>query len=124
MFNFRILPRSASALWRNHMIELSKVGGVQIFGHIPYSWLNEKGRRIKGCPVEFDSDVYSPDVDTGVFLLPAHRGQLNYQIHLLENGCALVIKEGRLYLCTKVNDELRVITFTTVPSDQQITELL
>lgn len=106
------------------MITLSDVGGVQIFGSSAVMWKNPDGRSIKGCRVEFDSDVYSPDVDTGSFLLPAHRGQMDYQIHLLENGSGLVIKEGRIYLCTYVDNAPRVITFTTVPSDQELSLLV
>lgn len=84
------------------MIAIKEVGGVRIFGKNAYDWLKENQRWIQGYHVEFDSDVYSPDVDTGDFLFPAHRGQMDYQIHLLENGSALVIKEGRIYLCAKV----------------------
>lgn len=106
------------------MIAIKEVGGVCIFGKNAEGWLKENQRWIQGCPVEFDSDVYSPDVDTGSFLFPAHRGQMDYQIHLLENGSALVIKEGQMYLCTKVEGSPRVITFTTIPSDQRLTDFL
>lgn len=106
------------------MIAIKEVGGVCVFGLNADGWLKEINRWVQGCPVEFDSDVYSPDVDTGSFLFPAHRGQMDYHIHLLENGVALVIKEGRMYLCMKVDGGPRVITFTTVASDQRITELL
>ena len=106
------------------MVVIKEVGGVQVFGGNAEVWLKENQRELQGCPVEFDSDVYSPDVDTGSFLFPAHRGQMDYQIHLLEKGSAFVIKEGQIYLCTKVEGLPRVITFTTVPSDQRLTEFL
>ncbi len=106
------------------MIVIKEVGGVRIFGKNEEGWLKENQRWIQGCLVEFDSGVSSPDVDTGSFLFPAHRGQMDYQIHLLENGSALVIKEGRIYLCVKVDRGPRVITFTTVPSDQRLTDFL
>jgi hypothetical protein len=105
------------------MHTIKQVGGVRVFGNNTAGWLKENQRRIQGCPVEFNSDVYSPDVDTGSFLFPAHRGQLDYQIHLLENGGAVVIKEDRVYLCVKVDGMPRVITFTTVPSGQKLTAL-
>lgn len=106
------------------MIILKELGGIRIFGKNAEGWLKENQRWIQECSVEFDSDVYSPDVDTGSFLFPAHRGQMDYQVHLLENGSALVIKEGRIYLCVKVEEVPRVITFTTVPSDQRLTDFL
>jgi hypothetical protein len=67
------------------MITLKDVGGVQIFDNSAEAWKNPDRRFIQGCRAEFDSDVYSPDVDTGNFILPAHRGQCDYRIHLLEN---------------------------------------
>lgn len=106
------------------MVVITEVGGVRIFGKNAEGWLKENQRSIQECPVEFDSDVSSPDVDTGSFLFPAHRGQMDYQIHLLENESALVIKEGQIYFCTKVEGVPRVIIFVTVPSDQRITDLV
>jgi hypothetical protein len=105
------------------MHTLKEVGGVRVFGHNAEGWLKENQRWIQGCPVQFDSDVYSPDVDTGSFLFPAHRGQLDYQVHLLENGAAFVIKDDRVYLCATVDEVPRVTTFTTVPSGQNLTAL-
>ncbi len=95
-----------------------------MFGIQAEGWLKKNQRLIHGCAVEFDSEFYSPDVDTGSFQFPAHRGQINYQVHLLENGAAIVIKEDCVYLCTKVDGMPRVIPFTTVPSNQRLTELL
>lgn len=102
------------------MIIIDEVGWVCICGQNADSWMEENQRLIQGCPVEFDSGVYTPDVDTGSFEFPCHRGQFNYQIHLLENGAALVFKEDTIYLCAKVEGGPRVVAYTTTHSNQKI----
>lgn len=102
---------------------LQEVGGVQVFGPGANTWKDSSCRTIKGYEVVFDSDVYMPDVDDGIFVLPAHRGQTDYQIHLLETGGALVFKDGRIYVCTLQDNVPCIVTFTSFPSDMRLASL-
>ncbi len=104
-------------------LALSDMGGIQVFGHKADTWEYPSCRNIKGREVVFDSDVYSPDVDTLNFILPAHRGQTDYQIHLLETGGALVFKDGRIYVCTLRDNVPCIVTFTSFPSDMKLASL-
>lgn len=90
------------------MFTIEEAGGVRLYAG-DNSWGNEGGMIGKSF-AEFDPDVYWPCVSGTVFLLPKHRGQRNYQIHLLETG-ALVLKEGCAFLCTHINEKPRVIEF-------------
>lgn len=95
------------------MVILKEVGGVQIFGNSAEAWKKLSGRLIKGYRAEFNSEVCLPNINvkTNSFILPSHRGVHDYQIHLLENDTALVIKEGGLFLCTCINDKPCVLNF-------------
>ena len=104
------------------MNNLASVGGVCVFGTGADKWTQEVGRLIGETPAIFDSDVYSPDTsfgDDAHFELPCHRGQKDYEIHLLESGDAIVLKEGRVYRCTHRDGKPRVLTFDPVPADKQ-----
>ncbi len=98
------------------MVVIDEVGGVRVYGEQAASWQSPEDRLINGCVAEFDSDVYWPDVSGSVFVLPAHRGHPNYKVHLLEEG-ALILKEGRAFLCIKINGKPRVLNYNPAPAD-------
>lgn len=98
------------------MVVISEVGGVRVYGEQASSWQTSEGRQIDGIEAEFDSDVYWPDVSKSTFVLPAHRGHPNYKVHLLDEG-ALVLKEGRAFLCTVSNGQPKVLHYNPAPAD-------
>lgn len=98
------------------MLELKKLGGIQILGPGADEWKKHAGWKIHGHPVVFDSEVYTPGICSGYFQLPTYRGQYNYTIHLLEDGNVFVMKEGKLYLCTVVDTKPHIIIFTETDS--------
>ena len=105
------------------MFILTKMGGVKIYDASAASWEEASARTIVGVPAKFNSDVYWPDVEDSGFVLPIHRGDPGYTIHLLETG-ALVIKEGHTFLCIKDDGAPRVLSFKAVPRDRNTAGLL
>lgn len=104
------------------MNSLASLGGVRVFGIEADKWTQSTGRLIGTTLAVFDSDVSSPDTsfgDNAHFELPCHRGQRDYEIHLLESGDAIVLKDGCMYHCTHRDGKPRVLTFDPVPADKQ-----
>jgi len=56
--------------------------------------------------------------DDAYFELPCHRGQKDYEIHLLESGDVLVIKDKCMYLCTHRDEMPYVLAFYPTLADK------
>ncbi len=105
------------------MIILKEFDLIRVCGKNAHKWKNENDRLISGHLAVFDSDVFYPDVSTGKdkhFELPCHRGQGDYQIHILENEEALIVKDGSVFLCTLHGGLPVVLKFDPVPVDKQL----
>jgi hypothetical protein len=104
------------------MNTLADLGGVRVFGIEAAKWSDAASRFIGTTPAVFDSDVPWPDISFGKnphFELPCHRGECDYEIHLLESGDAIIIKNGKMFQCTHRNGKPRVLTFLPVPADRE-----
>lgn len=107
------------------MTILREVGGVRVSGKGSDAWTYPEGRLIVTRPAIFDSDVPAPDIEetsfgTMRFVLPCYRGREEYEIHLLDSGEAVILKDGHVYLCTLLNGSPRVLTYLPVPTDRQV----
>ena len=105
------------------MTTLNEVGGVRVFGKGQETWSTKEGRMIASMRAVFDSDLPVPDVEKDelgpYFVLPCHRGKKDYEIHLLETGEAIVIKDGGMHLCTQRDGQPQVLRYEPLPAYQE-----
>lgn len=102
------------------MMTLNELGGVRVFGKGQEAWSTEEGRTIASMRAVFDSDFRVPDAEKDeagpYFALPCHRGKEDYEIHLLDTGEAIVIKDGEMHLCTQKDGKPQVLRYEPFPA--------
>ncbi len=106
------------------MISIPTVGGVKVMGTYAQDWQVPERRMINYVSVAFDKNMKEPmfDVLQNKFVLPAFHGQHDYVIHLLENSDAVIMKNGKFFLCTRRSGNPIVVTFIDVSVSQPATQ--
>jgi hypothetical protein len=104
------------------MIILGELGGVRVFGNDADAWKTPEGRKIGSIQAVFDSDIPWPEREIKgeekYFVLPCHRREKGYQIHLLETGEAIVLKDGCAYFCTLHEEMPLVLEYQAIPIEK------
>lgn len=94
------------------VVVLGEFGEIEIRGENACDWKDRAKRLIRGFPVIFDSNTFSPKPilsgNKHSFQFPCFSGHNNYRVHLLSTGDALVFKDGKLYFCTIIKKRPRV----------------
>jgi len=114
--------------WRIKMHVLEKEGGIRVFGKEALAWKNPPTRTVGGVLVEFSSEVDYPavlhkDANNKIekFIFPKFVDQHDYEVHLLETGTVIVIKDGWIFLCFVLKEKPQVALFQSSTSGSFLT---